>query len=114
MYLLIWAQIPGPGSLLHKCHNELHYICYLSFAGYLGFTSTVPQILHGLQEADNIPQIKVHIVEAGSRGPCEDRIEGMEYESQYDAQYDDMRADIQEVEQSLRLPSWTSVACPCT
>ena len=72
----------------------------------------MPQSLHGLQEADNIPQIKVHIVEGGSRGPCEDRIEGMEYESQYDAQYDDMRADIQEVEQSLRLLPWTLVACP--
>ena len=75
----------------------------LTLAGVVGFIPTVPQILHGLQEADNIPQIRVHIVEAGSRSPCEDRIEGMEYESQYDAQYDDMRAEIQEVEQTLSL-----------
>ena len=65
----------------------------------LGLVSVVSQIMHGLQEADNIPQLRVHVVEAGSHGPCEDRVEGMEYESQYDAQYDDMRADIQEVKQ---------------
>lgn len=70
-----------------------------ALAGDLGLVSVEPQILHGSQEADNIPQLRVHIVEAGSHGPCEDRIEGMEYESQYDAQYDDMRADIQEVKQ---------------
>ena len=69
----------------------------------MGFILTLPQILPGLQEADINPQIRVHIVETGSRGPYEDRVEGMEYESQYDAQYDDMRADIQEVEQFLSL-----------